>query len=250
MKRLLAAGYPDIYSICRVYRDGEAGPKHAPEFTLAEWYRHGFDLRAIIDDTIRFIATCLDDASLAESVVMTTYDEVVRRHVGVDPLSAGIEELAACTAPDERLRQELGDDRDAWLDLIMVSVVAPALPAGHLTVISHYPASQASLARLCPDDARVADRFEVFYGAMELANGFVELTDAEEQRHRIDTDLARRRRLGRVCEPWDRDLVAALEAGLPESAGVAVGLERLHMVLEGSEDIADVMTFVLGRGNG
>lgn len=243
MKRLLAAGFPDIYSICRVYRDSESGPRHAPEFTLAEWYRLGFDLPAIVNDTVGFIAACLDDASLAESVVRTTYCKAVQRHAGADPLTAGIEELAACAAADARLRRQIGDDRDALLDLIMASVVAPALAADRLTVISHYPASQASLARLCPDDARVADRFEIYYGSLELANGYVELTDAGEQRRRIDRDLARREQLGRAREPWDRDLLAALESGLPGCAGVAVGLERLHMVLEASGDIADVLTF-------
>ncbi len=250
MKRLLAAGYPDIYSICRVYRDGEAGPRHAPEFTLAEWYRRGFNLSAIVDDTVGFIATCLDDASLAKSFVRTTYSEAVKRHAGADPLSAGIEELAACAAADERLRRQVGDDRDAFLDLIMAAVVAPTLPTDRLTVISHYPASQASLARLCPDDARVADRFEVYYGPLELANGFVELTDAGEQRRRVDSDLARREQLGRAREAWDRNLLAALEAGLPDCAGVAVGLERLHMVLERTDDIADVMTFADWRNDG
>jgi lysyl-tRNA synthetase class 2 len=250
MKRLLAAGYPDIYSICRVYRDGESGPSHAPEFTLAEWYRHGFELPAIIDDTTRFIAACLDDPSITESIVSTTYSELMQRFAGADPLTASIDELAACAAADEPLRRQIGDDRDAMLDLIMATVVAPALPADRLTVIRHYPASQASLARLCPTDARVADRFEVFYGSLELANGFVELTDADEQRRRIDSDLARRKRLGRVCEVWDRHLLAALEAGLPDCAGVAVGVERLQMVLDRVEDIAGVMTFTLGRSNG
>jgi lysyl-tRNA synthetase class 2 len=250
MKRLLAAGYPDIYSICRVYRDSEAGSRHAPEFTMAEWYRRGFDLTAMVDDTVRFIATCLDDSAITATVARTTYSDAVKRHAGADPLTAGVEELAACAAADERLQRQIGEDRDAFLDLIMGSLVAPALPADRLTVISHYPASQASLARLCPDDARVADRFEVYYGPLELANGYVELTDAAEQRRRIDADLERRKRLGRACEPWDRDLLAALEAGLPDCAGVAVGMERVHMVLEGAGDIADVMTFTEGRNDG
>ena len=125
----------------------------------------------------------------------------------------------------------------------MSAVVVPQLPAGRLTVIRHYPASQAALARLCPADAGVADRFEVFLGAIELANGYVELTDADTQRRRFDADLDMRQRLGRAAVPWDRHLVDALRSGLPECAGVAVGLERLQMVLEGTNDIRDVMTF-------
>ena len=243
MKRLLAAGYPDIYSICRVYRDGESGKQHVPEFTMVEWYRLGFDLGSIIDDTTRFIATCLDDVALVDSIEVLDYGEAFRVYAGVDAFAAGIDDLAACARADERLRRELADDRDTWLDLILSTVVAPQFPDERLTVVKHYPASQAALARLCPDDDRVADRFEVFHGAMELANGYVELTDAREQRQRIDRDLEKRQQLGRDVYPWDRTLIAALEYGLPECAGVALGLERLQMVMDRTDDIRDVTTF-------
>jgi elongation factor P--(R)-beta-lysine ligase len=243
MKRLLAAGFPDIYSICRVFRDGEAGARHSPEFTMIEWYRLGFSLAAIIEDALRLIADCLDDASLAARAEILDYGEACRRHAGLDVFAADVDDLAEATAADARLRRELGAERDAWLDLLMSTVVVPRLPAGRLTVIRHFPASQAALARLCPADPGVADRFEVFLGAMELANGYVELTDADAQRRRFDDDLDMRQRLGRAAVPWDRHLVDALRSGLPECAGVAVGLERLQMVLEGTNDIRDVMTF-------
>jgi lysyl-tRNA synthetase class 2 len=243
MKRLLAAGFGDIYSICRVFRDGESGARHSPEFTMIEWYRLGFSLTAIVEDTLQLIARCLDAPALAGRAEIVDYDEAFRRHAGLDPFAAGIDELAAATGADERLRREIGAERDSWLDLIMSTVVAPRLPVGRLTVIRHYPASQAALARLCPADVRVADRFEVFHGTMELANGYVELTDADTQRQRFDDDLDMRQRLGREAVPWDRHLVDALRAGLPECAGVAVGLERLQMVLDGTNDIRDVMTF-------
>jgi len=243
MKRLLAAGFPDIYSICRVFRDGESGARHAPEFTMIEWYRLGYSLAAIVEDTLRLIARCLDDPALAGRAEIVDYGEALRRHAGLDAFGAGIDELAAVTAADDRLRREIGDERDVWLDLVMSTVVAPSLPADRLTVIRHYPASQAALARPCPADARVADRFEVFRGAMELANGYVELTDADVQRRRFDDDLDMRQRLGRETVPWDRHLVDALHAGLPDCAGVAVGVERLQMVLDGTDDIRDVVTF-------
>lgn len=243
MKRLLAAGFPDIYSICRVYRDGEAGMRHSPEFTMIEWYRLGFGLAAIVEDALRLIAHCLGDPSLAGRAQILDYGEACRRHAGLDLFAAGVDEFAAATAADPRLRREIGDERDVWLDLVMSTVVAPRLPADRLTVIRHYPASQAALARLCPQDPRVADRFEVFRGTLELANGYVELTDAGTQRLRFDDDLDRRQRLGRRAVPWDRHLVDALAAGLPDCAGVAVGLERLQMVFDGTENIRDVMSF-------
>jgi elongation factor P--(R)-beta-lysine ligase len=243
MKRLLAAGFPDIYSICRVFRDGEAGVRHAPEFTMIEWYRLGFSLGTIVEDTLRLIAQCLNDPALAGRAEIIDYGEAFLRHAGLDAFGAGVDELAETTTADDRLRREIGDERDVWLDLVMSTVVAPRLPADRLTVIRHYPASQAALARLCPADARVADRFEVFSGSKELANGYVELTDAATQRKRFDVDLDMRQRLGREAVPWDRHLVEALRAGLPECAGVAVGVERLQMVMDGTDDIRDVIAF-------
>jgi lysyl-tRNA synthetase class 2 len=246
MKRLLAAGYPDIYSIGPVYRDGELGRRHVPEFTMLEWYRRGFGLGEIIADTTRLIAACLDAPALSESAAVIDYADACRDFANVDPFDAPVDELAAGASADSQLRDALGDDRDAWLDLLVSTVVAPQLPSDRLTVIRHYPASQAALARLCPGEPRVADRFEVFCGDMELANGYVELTDAGEQRRRIEADLDKRRRTGRDVHPWDRTLIAALEAGLPDCAGVAVGIERLHMLLEKSADIRNVMTFAFG----
>jgi len=243
MKRLLAAGYPDIYSICRVYRDGESGMRHMPEFTMVEWYRRGFGLGSIIDETSEFIAGCLDAPQLPESIEVLSYADAFTKHAGVDAFTASIGELAACAAADERLRHELADDRDTWLELLLSTVVAPRFPDRRLTVVQHYPASQAALARLCPDDDRVADRFEIFYGKMELANGYVELTDTDEQRRRIDQDLEKRQRLGRNIYPWDRTLVSALKHGLPECAGVAVGVERLQMAMDRTDEIRDVITF-------
>lgn len=243
LKRLLAGGYPDIYSICRVFRDGESGARHLPEFTMAEWYRRGFGLDDIVEDTIGFVCACLNHDALRHKVDCVDYADVVREHAGVDALDAGTDEIARVATGDDRLRRALGDDRNAALDLLMSTVIAPNFAADRLTVIRHYPAGQAALARLCPDDARVADRFEVFCGDLELANGYVELTDAAEQRRRFEADMAARESSGRSSLLVDESLLTALEAGLPECAGVSVGIERLHMVLDQADDIRDVITF-------
>jgi len=243
MKRLLAGGFPDIYSICRVFRDGESGARHLPEFTMAEWYRLGFDLDAIIDDTIDFIAACLNHSALRDQADKYNYYDALQEFADIDALGASNEDLAQRASDDPRLQKELSDDRNAALDLIMSTVVAPGFAPDRLTVIQHYPADQAALARLCPNDDRVADRFEVFCGELEIANGYVELTDADEQRRRFEVDVAKREQTGRSSLLIDEPLLAALSAGLPECAGVALGIERLHMVLDQTEDIRDVITF-------
>lgn len=241
MKRLLAAGYPDIYAICRVFRDGEAGRKHQPEFTMIEWYRRGMELERIVNDTLELIAASLAEAAPRQEPVIVGYQELFLEATGIDPLAA---ETAALTSlADEATRVAIGEERDDWLDWLFATRVVPMLATDRLTVVRHYPASQAALARLCPDDARVADRFEVLLGDIELANGYVELTDPVEQRRRIDADNAARERRGRRVRPVDEALLAALEAGLPQCAGVAMGLERLQMALVNTDDIRDVITF-------
>ena len=247
MKRLLAAGYPDIYSICRVFRDGESGRRHQPEFTMLEWYRHGFGLDRLIEDTVALVATCLDRATLRNDVLRLDYASALERFAGIDAFAATIDELALAGAADARLRDAIGDDRDAWLDLLLETRVIGQFDPARITVLAHFPASKAALARLCPADARVADRFELFLGGHELANGYVELTDAAEQRQRIDAEFATRQRTGRAAGPADDDLLAALDAGLPDCAGVALGIERLHMVYDGTDRIADVVTFSTGE---
>ncbi len=162
---------------------------------------------------------------------------------GLDPLRASIRTLAEVAGADDDLREKLGERRDDWLDLILSARIAPELARDRLTVVRHYPASQAALARLCPDDADVADRFEVFCGPVELANGYVELTDAAEQASRFARDNAERSRRGRRTRPVDDSLLAALEHGLPDCAGVAMGFERLQMLAVGTDDIRDVVTF-------
>ena len=246
MKRLLAAGYPDIYAIARVFRDGELGRQHEPEFTLIEWYRRDFGLVEMAAETCEFVAAILERPALANNPVQLRYREAFQAAAGIDPLAASAAELATLADADESLVESLGDDRDAWLDLLMSMRIAAGFPDDRLTVVTHYPASQAALARLDANDRTVAQRFEVFLGDMELANGYVELCDADEQRQRFETELHLRRAAGRQAAPIDEPLLAALEHGLPEVAGVAVGFERLHMLYEGTGNIADVITFSFG----
>ena len=248
MKRLLADGYPDIYGICRVFRGGEAGRLHQPEFTMIEWYRQGFGLDAMIGETVAFVAELLDRPDLRDAEQLE-YRDAFQRFAGIDPFTASTDELADAASADAGLRDSLGPDRDAWLDLLLSTRVAAGFADNRLTVLRHFPESQAALARMCPSDDRVADRFEVFYGALELANGFVELRDPDEQRQRILADLEKRHATARPPVPLDEPLLAALESGLPECAGVAAGFERILMLATGAEDIRDVVTFAFDNND-
>ncbi len=243
MKRLLAAGYPDIFSVARVFRDGELGRRHEPEFTLIEWYRRGYDLADMARETTELIAAVLDRPALAAQCSSLCYRDAFEDAIGLDPHTAPVDALVAAAGTDEDLRQSLGEDRDAWLDLLLCTRIAPGFPEDRLTVLTHYPASQAALARLDPEDPALALRFEVFLGKLELANGYVELADAGEQRERFLREQENRRSANRHVAPLDDRLLAALASGFPDCAGVAVGFERLHMLYEGANDIADVITF-------
>ena len=243
MKRLLADGYPDIYTICRVFRDGEKGRQHLPEFTMIEWYRLATNLDGIIADTLQMITFVLERTDLASNASRRDYCDCFVDELQIDSRTASIQDLAEVVAADEQLRRSLGDDRDAWLDLIMATRIVPQFSPSSLTVVKHYPASQAALARNCPHDARLADRFEIYYGEIELANGYVELRDTKELLRRMDNDLEIRRKLGLPTVPRDEHLIAAMDAGLPECAGVALGFERLHMVAAGVNDIRNIVSF-------
>ena len=237
MKRLLAAGSPDIYQLGKVYRDGEHGRHHQPEFTLVEWYRRGIDLPAMAAESCALIRTVAAVAGPAPVVAPTLrYRDAFLQFTGLDPITASVAELRVCA---ERLTQsalpDLQDDRDDWLDLLVSHVIAPRLPADALTVLSHYPATQAALARIDPADGLVAERFEVFWRGVELANGYRELTDADEQQRRIAADRDQRRRTGLPDVLPDTALLAALAAGLPDCCGVAVGFDRVVMLSLGCD---------------
>ncbi len=243
MKRLLCAGYPDIYEICKVFRDAERGRHHQPEFTMVEWYRLDFRLNEMMQDTVDFIECLVDTRCFARSAVLLSYKQAFSEFAGIDLTKADIAALADLVEADDQLKGSLGDSRDDWLNLVLAEKISPQFPVDQLTVLHHYPASQAALARICPDDASVADRFEVFAGPLELANGYVELLDAKEQLDRFEKDQESRHEAGRVQRPIDDLFIAALESGLPACAGVAVGFDRVHMLNEGTDDIRPTLCF-------
>jgi lysyl-tRNA synthetase class 2 len=242
MKRLLAAGSGPIYQICKVFRDGERGRRHNPEFTMLEWYRPGFDHHRLMDEVEELLQAVLGVAA-GERI---SYADAFRRHAGVDPHAASDGELRSrVVALGVAGVAEL--DRDDLLNLLLSHVVEPHLGSGRPSFLFDYPASQAALARVRPGNPPVAERFEVFLDGLELANGFHELADPGEQRRRFEADLVERRRHGLPEVPVDERLLAALASGLPDCAGVALGVDRLVMLKIGSRDIADVIAFPIER---
>ncbi|WP_018973206.1 EF-P lysine aminoacylase EpmA [Rudaea cellulosilytica] len=240
-KRLLAAGIGDCYELGRVFRNGEAGRRHNPEFTMLEWYRVGWDHRRLIDETVELVRAALALVGKSADVQKYTYRELFRTALNLDPFAASDAELQAALG-DVQIDAH-GLWRDDWLDLLLTHRIQPTFPADRITVISDYPATQCALAKIRADDSPVAERFELYVGAQELANGYHELTDAAEQRARFERDNARRRQRGLIEVPIDARLLAALEQGMPDCAGVALGVERLLMAMLGTDDIRDVLAF-------
>lgn len=245
MKRLLAAGSGPIYQICKVFRDGEAGRYHNPEFTLLEWYRPGYDHHQLMDEVTGLIQRLLPQPAAVERF---RYCDLFRQHLDIDPLTTTQEQL--CSVAQRRQLPGAATldlpDRDAWLDLLLTHFIEPRLPAG-LCFIHDYPASQASLARLSRENPAVAERFELYLDGVEVANGFHELTAAGEQQQRFQQDLEKRQQLGLPEIPMDRPLLDALTAGLPDCAGVALGIDRLLMHLLKADHIDQVIAFPLDR---
>jgi lysyl-tRNA synthetase class 2 len=241
MKRLLAAGVGDIYQICHVARGFEQSRVHNTEFTLVEWYRLGFDLTRLMDEVEALVRDlCASHPAAAQPAERLTYREAFTRHTGLDPLAATLPQLQEVVEP---LGYRDAATRDELLDLIMGALIGPRLGQEALTFIHAYPASQAALARLDPADPRFAQRFELYLGGLELANGFHELASADEQRARFAQDLHARARSGLPVPRMDERLLAALEHGLPECAGVAVGFDRVVMLAAGAAHIRDVLPF-------
>jgi elongation factor P--(R)-beta-lysine ligase len=243
MKRLLAAGSGPIWQLARVFRDGEAGRLHNPEFTLLEWYRPGFDHHALMDEVEALVADILGIPAGFERV---PYAELFRRSIDIDPFTADIRELQAC-ARSHGIDAPSLDSRDAGLDLLLTHRIGPGLGVDRPVFVHDYPPSQAALARIRDGNPPVAERFELYIKGVELANGYHELGDAAEQRARFARDRERRRAAGLPDVRLDEHLLAALEHGLPECAGVALGFDRLVMLATGAQSIDEVMAFSLNR---
>jgi lysyl-tRNA synthetase class 2 len=245
MKRLLAAGCGDIWQICKVFRDGESGRWHNPEFTMMEWYRFGYDHHSLMSDVERLIGAVLPASRQFDSDERLTYREAMQLHAGVDGFHDSTPMLVArLQSAGIEIPRELTQDRDACLDLIMGTLVGPQLGLDRLTFIYDYPASQAALARI---QGPIASRFEAYLDGLELCNGFHELGDAQEQRARFESDVAQRARRGLPAVPIDEHFLAALEHGLPECSGVALGFDRLVMCAVGARHIDEVLAFPFDR---
>jgi len=233
MKRLLCADVGDIYQICKVFRSGEAGGRHNPEFTMLEWYRIGFCLEQLMLE----VAELLQLALGSKQITYLTYQQALLQHAGIDVFKASDDDIK--NAGQIIAGADLDLSRDGWLDIIMSHQVEPQLATDHLTFIHQYPASQAALATLQDIDQgeAVAQRFEVYYQGIELANGYHELTDAHEQKQRFLKEVAETNR------SVDQFLCDALEHGMPQCSGVALGIDRLLMLQMGEKEIAKVLSF-------
>lgn len=244
MKRLLAAGSGPIYQIGRSFRNEEAGRYHNPEFTMLEWYRPHYDMYRLmneVDDLLQEILEC-------DSAETLSYQQAFIRHLGVDPLSAEKDELLTVAekldVSDLAHREE---DRDTLLQLLFMLGVEPVIGQDKPVFIYHFPATQAALAEISTEDHRVAERFEVYYRGIELANGFRELTDSQEQRLRFELDNRKRAARGLPIHPVDEYLISALQQGMPDCSGVAMGIDRLIMLALKVGSLSEVIAFPVQR---
>ncbi len=252
MKKLLAGGAGPIFQLARVWRNGEASALHAPEFTMLEWYRPGAGMDDLIAETFSYLRAVLPPTVTCRGVTTDlsrferlTLPEAFARHIGADLLATAGDAPALAAAACTTLRPG-----ESWEDLffrLLLGRIEPHIGRAHPTFLTHFPAAQAALARRDPADPRLAERFELFLCGIELGNAFVELTDATEQRARFEADRARRHALSSPGTgpgpdwPLDEDLLAALAHGMPPSAGIALGFDRLAMIAAGAPRIADVL---------
>lgn len=243
MKRLLAAGSGSIYQICKAFRQGEIGQLHNPEFTMLEWYRIGFDHHQLMDDMNELLQLILKTPP-AERL---SYQSLFQQHLQIDPLATTIAELSAFAKKQGIEVASIIHDKDTWLNLLMTHCIEPRLGHSAPLFVYDFPASQAALARLSAKDPRTASRFEVYCKGMELANGFHELQNADEQRKRFENNLLERKQSGLPNLPIDEHFLAALQHGLPDCAGVALGIDRLIMLALSTQSIKTALSFDISR---
>lgn len=245
MKRLLAAGHGDIYELGRVFRAGEKGRRHNPEFTLLEWYRNGWTYLDLAREVLDLVRACGGDAFADWGEHWVSYRDLFLQGIGLDPWFCDESELAQCAA--ERGIRAGPLQHTEWLDLLLAELLQPALPGECFTVLHDFPPEQAALARIRPGNPPVAERFEVFLGQLELANGYGELTDADEQLARFERENRLRALRGDPPPPLDTRLLAALRHGLPQCSGVALGVDRLLMSVLKLDRIDAVLAFAADR---
>ncbi|WP_411133200.1 elongation factor P--(R)-beta-lysine ligase [Yersinia enterocolitica] len=244
MKRLLAVGSGSIYQLGRSFRNEEAGRHHNPEFTMLEWYRPHYDMYRLMDEVDDLLQQILD----CDSSERLSYQQAFLRHLDIDPLSADKAQLREAAAKlDLSNIADTEEDRDTLLQLLFTVGVEPHIGRDKPAFVYHFPASQVSLAVISTEDHRVAERFEVYFKGIELANGFHELTDGDEQLKRFEQDNRSREKRGLPQHPIDMNLIDALKHGLPDCSGVALGVDRLVMLALGAEKLSDVIAFPVGR---
>lgn len=244
MKRLLAAGSGPIFQLCRSFRNEEAGRHHNPEFTMLEWYRPHYDMYRLmneVDDLLQQVLECPPAETLS-------YQQAFLRHLEIDPLSADktqLREVAEKLGVGDLANRE--EDRDTLLQLLFVMGVEPQIGKDKPAFVYHFPASQAALAEISTEDHRVAERFEVYFKGIELANGFRELTDSREQRQRFEQDNRKRAARGLPQQPIDTNLLDALAHGMPDCSGVALGVDRIVMLALKASQLSEVIAFSVDR---
>ncbi|MFT7009569.1 MAG: lysyl-tRNA synthetase class 2 [Colwellia sp.] len=245
MKRLLASGYGCIFQIAKAFRHEEAGRFHNPEFTLLEWYRLGFDHFALMKEVSELLKTVLD----CNEPTQITYQDLFIDQLSVDPLTASRAQLLFLINEHDKLSEWLTveQDNDILLQFVFSEIIEPNIGNDSPCFVYNFPRSQASLAKICPEDSRVAQRFECYFKGIELVNGFNELTDPEAQLERFQGDNRKRKSLFLPEMPIDTNLITALSQGLPQCAGVALGIDRLIMLALKAEHIEQVVSFPIER---
>ncbi len=239
MKRLLAAGTGAIFQITKSFRQGEVGRIHNPEFSMLEWYRPGFDHHALMDEMDELLRVVLQSPVATRRSVAQVYEH----YLGIDPHRATVAELKACAEQHVEQLPSIQDDKNSWLDLLFTHSIEPHLGKDAPFFLYDFPVSQAALAKIRLEDPPVASRFEVYYKGIELANGFHELQDVAEQRRRFENDLAYRKQNNISLVAMDERFLAALQHGIPDCAGVALGIDRLIMLALECETIDGVISF-------
>ncbi len=249
MKRLLAAGCGSIYQICKAFRNGESGRFHNPEFTLLEWYRVGYNLSQLMDEVDGLIAELFDGIQALQPAQRVSYQTLFQKYTGLNPLVFSYEDYCGY-AQSSGLADAItlcGYDHVLWLDFIFSHSIQPHLGHNALCMVYGYPACLSSLARINGHNVLVTDRVELFINGVELGNGYYELSDVKEQERRFDKEIAIRQDTQRPAVIKDKRLLAALDAGLPDCSGIAIGLDRILMLLSNSSAIDDVLAFSISR---